>query len=203
MLTFEEKATQRLRALQKELDDLVRANLECVTTATKSVDQATETVAGLAENQRIKISLQRRNEQQLGDTVRALTDMPSSDRQLTEETARLKEVESQLEKKKAETAAASAGDELGDLVRAMDQVKHELATLRRERDELSTMAGVAGQLSLTRRDADEKEENAGKTFEACKPRLAALFGEEEVRSEPWSRAPRLNHSPPLAGRHAT
>lgn len=62
----------------------MRANLERVTTATKSVDQATETVAGLAENLRIKQNQQRRNEQQLADTVRSLTEAPSSDRQLTE-----------------------------------------------------------------------------------------------------------------------
>ena len=96
----------------------------------------------------------------------------------TQENARLKNLEAQLEKKKAEVAAATAGDEQGEIVPAVESAKQELASLRRERDELSNVAGVAGQLSMLRRDADDKQEAASKSFEACGPRIAALFGAE-------------------------
>ena len=74
----------RLRALQKEHDDLVQANQERVKAATKSVDIATEGVASLAENLRLKTVQQRRNETQLADTVRQLAETPGSERLLAE-----------------------------------------------------------------------------------------------------------------------
>ena len=74
----------RLRALQKEHDDLVQANQERIKAATKSVDIATEGVASLAENLRLKTVQQRRNETQLADTVRQLAETPGSERLLAE-----------------------------------------------------------------------------------------------------------------------
>ena len=52
--------------------------------STKPVDLATESVAGLTENVRMKASHQRRNETQLSSVCRQLEDAPSSERQLEE-----------------------------------------------------------------------------------------------------------------------
>ena len=67
--------------------------------------------------------------------------------------------------------------------KSVESLKRELAALRRERDELSTVAGVAGQMALLRRDADDKDDGAQKVYTACKSRLDELFG-AEVRSPP-------------------
>lgn len=62
----------------------MQANQERVKAATKSVDIATEGVASLAENLRLKTVQQRRNETQLADTVRQLAETPGSERLLAE-----------------------------------------------------------------------------------------------------------------------
>lgn len=84
-------------------------------------------------------------------------------------------------KKRADGSAAASSDELVEYGKSMDSAKRELAALRRQRDELSTVAGVSGQVALLRRDASDKDDLARRAFDVCKPRLAAHFG-SEVRS---------------------
>lgn len=62
----------------------MKTNQDRVTQATKAVDLATESVAGLAENIRMKTSQQRKNEAQLTSIARQLTEAPVSERQLEE-----------------------------------------------------------------------------------------------------------------------
>jgi hypothetical protein len=57
-------------------------------------------------------------------------------------------------------------------------MKAALSVARRERDELSSMAGVAGKVQLLQRDADEKRDTARQLYTKCQPRLQELFGEE-------------------------
>lgn len=87
-------------------------------------------------------------------------------------------MEALLEKKRAEAVASPVVDELAENGKSLESVKRELAALRRQRDELSTVAGVSGQVTLLRRDAADKEDAAAKAFATITPLLADLFGAE-------------------------
>ncbi len=83
-----------------------------------------------------------------------------------------------MDKKKADLAANKYDASLAELNRTIGELKSQLSVLRRERDELSSMAAVAGKVQLLNRDADEKNAAATSLFEKCQPRLKALYGAE-------------------------
>ena len=178
MKEFERLAAARLQVLQREQEALVRTHAERVSVATRAVDASTESVASLAEHAKLKGVQQRRSEARLADVVRQLTDAPVSDRGLLEETARLKELEAALEKRRADGAASTLPGDLAEVNKEIDSLKRLLSTMRRERDDLSAMASTAGQVALLQRDGQDKEEAAEKLFGACRQRVLDLFGEE-------------------------
>jgi hypothetical protein len=75
-------------------------------------------------------------------------------------------------------AASKYEANLAEMNRGIAELKSALAALRRERDELSSMAGIAGKVQLLQRDADEKRDAAGQLYAKCMPRMQVLFGAE-------------------------
>jgi hypothetical protein len=129
---------------------------------------------------------------------------PQNQEQLTEETAK-------LEKKRADVAASKYEANLSEMNRGIAELKSALTALRRERDDLSSMAGIAGKVQLLQRDADEKRDAAGQLYTKCMPRMQAVFGAEvcararcgTCRSPPCAcsdlRASRCTRAPSRAG----
>ena len=91
---------------------------------------------------------------------------------------RLEEELAKLEKKRSDLAGARYEASIAELNKGIADMKAALSVARRERDELSSMAGVAGKVQLLQRDADEKREAAQAVYAKCTPRLQELFGDE-------------------------
>ncbi len=121
---------------------------------------------------------------------------PQNQEQLTEETAK-------LEKKRADVAASKYEANLAEMNRGIAELKSALTALRRERDDLSSMAGIAGKVQLLQRDADEKRDAAGQLYTKCMPRMQAVFGAEVCAVAPCAcsdmRASRCTRAPSRAG----
>lgn len=83
-----------------------------------------------------------------------------------------------LEKRRGDTAALKFDDKIKELNATIQAQKHELIEAKRERDGLSSMAGIAGQAQLLERDAAEKNEAVKAAFAQCTPQLQELFGEQ-------------------------
>lgn len=90
----------------------------------------------------------------------------------------MKDVSSRLDDKRAQSTAAAYDTALQASTAKINTMKQELTRLRRERDMLSSSAGLAGQVQLLQRDADEKRDAASRLYDKCKPRLQLLCGGE-------------------------
>jgi hypothetical protein len=78
------QAHQRLRALQQEHEELVRANLERISASTEAVDKATAALAASSESIRLKNLTLRKNEQRVASIDRELGEAPATQRTLVE-----------------------------------------------------------------------------------------------------------------------
>ena len=83
-----------------------------------------------------------------------------------------------LEKRRADVAALKFDEKIKELNAAIQAQKAELVIAKRERDDLSSMAGIAGQATLLERDAKEKSDSSKTLYEQCTPQLQALFGDQ-------------------------
>lgn len=173
-------AHARLRALQQEHAATLSASAEQVAAATKRVDTATEAVASLAENERLKARALAANTQRSGVLARLLAEKPVSEREKEDQEARVADAASKLEKKRADPSSAAAEKELADVGKTLMRLKASLSSLRRERDELSSMAGISGQMQLLNRDAQDKEDAAAAVYAKLGARLQQLFGDAAI-----------------------
>lgn len=167
-------AQARLQALQQEHAAVVAASRQSVEARTKEVDAATEAVAALAEQERAKSAQLRRGEQRCGELERALAERPVSERDRADLQAAVADAAARLERRKADPQDARLEAELGEAGKAIDRDKRTLGTLRRQLNELSTMAGVAGQVQLLLRDAQDKEDAATASYTREQVRACGL-----------------------------
>jgi hypothetical protein len=165
-----------MQALQKQLDDQVAANRENEARATQSVDVATANVTSLAESSRQKSAQLKRSEDRLASIAGQLKDVRVTNRAVQEEEQALKNVEGRLEAKKAELAASAVPAQVTTSTQALESIKAELASLRRDRDELSTAAGEAAKVALYRTGAKDMEDSAQKVYDEHLSSLEMLFG---------------------------
>ena len=165
-----------MQALQKQLDDQVAANRENEARATQRVDVATANVTSLAESGRQKSAQLKRSEDRLASIAGQLKDVRVTSRAVQEEEQALKNVEGRLEAKKAELAASAVPAQVTASTQALESIKAELASLRRDRDELSTAAGEAAKVALYRTGAKEMEDSAQKVYDEHLSSLEMLFG---------------------------
>ena len=86
-----------------------------------------------------------------------------------------------LAKRRGDVAALKLDDKIKELSASIQAQKVELAEAKRERDGLSSMAGVAGQAQLLERDAAEKNATVKATYAQCTPQLQQLFGDQVRR----------------------
>ena len=202
---------QRLRTLQQEHEELVRANAKRLQSSTDAVDKATASAVSATEGLRSIRTAQHRNEMRIAEIVAEQADAPATGRTLAEVRARtvasppplrthtltapraqdnerLEAELAKLEKKRSDLAGARYEASIAELNKGISDTKAALSVARRERDELSSMAGVAGKVQLLQRDADEKREAAQAVYAKCTPRLQELFGDEARRSGRMARA---------------
>lgn len=165
-----------MQALQKQLDDQLAANAESETRATQRVDVATANVTSLAESGRQKSAQLKRSEERLASIAGQLKDVRVTSRAVQEEEQALKSVEGRLEAKKAELAASTVQAQVTQSAQALEGIKAELVTLRRDRDELSTAAGEAAKVTLYRTGAKDMEDSAQKAYDEHLSSLEMLFG---------------------------
>ena len=92
-----------------------------------------------------------------------------------------------LEKRRTDVAALKFDEKIKELNASIQAQKSSLADAKRERDGLSSMAGVAGQAQLLERDAAEKSSSVKATYAQCLPQLQELYG-EQVRQAHARRA---------------
>ena len=83
-----------------------------------------------------------------------------------------------LEKRRTDVAALKFDEKIKELNASIQAQKSSLADAKRERDGLSSMAGVAGQAQLLERDAAEKSSSMKATYAQCLPQLQELYGEQ-------------------------
>ena len=83
-----------------------------------------------------------------------------------------------LEKRRADVAALKFDEKIKELNASIQAQKVSLADAKRERDGLSSMAGVAGQAQLLERDAAEKSSSVKAVYAQCLPQLQELYGEQ-------------------------
>ena len=83
-----------------------------------------------------------------------------------------------LEKRRADVAALKFDEKIKELNASIQAQKASLTDAKRERDGLSSMAGVAGQAQLLERDAAEKSSSVKAAYAQCLPQLQELYGEQ-------------------------
>lgn len=82
------------------------------------------------------------------------------------------------ETKRATLAGHHYDEQIKEFNVSIQAQKAELAKAKRERDGLSSMAGVAGQTQLLERDATQKSESVKTEYAKCLPQLQKLFGDQ-------------------------
>jgi DNA repair protein RAD50 len=80
-------------------------------------------------------------------------------------------------------AASKYEASLAEMNKGIAELKATLSVMRRERDALSSMAGLAGQVQLLERDAEEKRQAGSQLYAKCQPALVALFAEDVPAAE--------------------
>lgn len=85
---------------------------------------------------------------------------------------------SKVEKKRAAFAEQHWDEKIKEVNTSIQAQKAELTKAKRERDALSSMAGVAGQTQLLERDAAQKSESVKTEYAKCLPQLQKLFGDQ-------------------------